>query len=70
MQSKIFFRSWTERDYELTVEHGPDQYVPTSLVEDLTDVIDAKSGKKWPSLIHMTQDLKVEIVDWGSDVGD
>ena len=71
MQSKTFFRASSGSDYELSLEHEPDQYVPKFLSEDEKGWIqDLSTDKGWDSLAEMTQDLKVEIIDWGSDVGD
>ncbi len=71
MQSKVFFRSSTQNDYELTVDHEADQYVPKFLSEDDRGWIqDLSTDKGWESLAEMTQDLRVEITGWGSDIGD
>lgn len=71
MQSKTFFRSSTGRDYELNIEHEHDQYVPKFLSEEESgEIQDLSTDKNWPSLVAMTQDLKVEILDASSDVGD
>jgi len=71
MQSKIFFRASSGTDYELIADHDPDRYVPRYLVEDEKGrVQDLMTDRGWGSLPEMTQDLKVEIVSWGSDIGD
>ncbi len=70
MQSKAFFRAGSGNDYELNIEHEPSQYVPQFLSEDEKGWIqDLSTDKGWDSLAEMTQDLKVEITEWGSDPG-
>lgn len=70
MQSKIFFTTSIDR-YELTVEHDDSRYIPQFITEDGDGVIqDISSDLEWRSLPEMTQDLKIEIIAWGSDVGD
>lgn len=71
MQTKCFFRSGSGTDWELTIEHEENQYCPRFIMEDETGRIqDLSTDKGWPSLPEMTQDLKVEIIDSATDVGD
>lgn len=71
MQTKCFFRAATGTDYELTIEHEEDQYAPKFLSEDERGWIqDLSTDESWESLPQMTQDLRVEITEWGSEVGD
>lgn len=71
MDSKIFYRAASGADYELTVEHEEGQTVPKFLSEDYKGwVQDLTSDSGWPSLVHMSHDLKIVIVSWGSEIGD
>ncbi len=71
MRSRIFYRAQSQVDYELEVEHEPDQYVPKFLSEDITgEIQDLSTDRNWPTLIQMTNDLKIEIISWGSEIGD
>lgn len=70
MQSKIFFRAASGTDYELTVLHDPEQYVPRQISEDEEGCItDLSSDRGWSSLPEMTQDLRIEIIGCESDAG-
>lgn len=65
----IFFRASTGNHYEIKVR-GED-YIPAELLEhDDGRVDDLGSEKSWDSLSEMTHDLKIEVLDFGSDVGD
>lgn len=67
----MFFRACTGNNYELTVDHEEAQEVPKMITEEKDGTIwDLASDKSWAGLMDMTQDLKVEIVSWGSDRGD
>lgn len=71
----IFFRPFSrggeERpDYELRARAIPGAYVPSFLSEDERGIIyDLVREVHWDSLSEMSRDLKVEILSWGSDVG-
>lgn len=70
MQSKVFFRAASGRDYELTVLHDDEQYVPRFLSEDGDGcVVDLGTDMNWDSLASMTHDLEVEIIGCDSDLG-
>lgn len=70
MQSKVFYRAASGTDYELTVLHDEDQYVPQFISEDDSGWIqDSSTDHGWESLPAMTQDLEVEIIGCDSDVG-
>lgn len=71
MQTKTFYRATNGTDYELTIEHDDGQYVPRYLSEGPTGtIVDLTGERTWDSIMEMTQDLEVEIISWGSDVGD
>lgn len=71
MQSKIFYGAASGVNYELTVEHDDDRSVPKFLSEDYKGWIqDLTTNSGWPSLLHMSHDLKCVIVSWGSEIGD
>lgn len=71
MQSKVFFLSYSGTNYELTVECNEAQKIPTILSEAHDGLIyDLGGADSWKSLADMTQDLKIEITSWGSDIGD
>jgi hypothetical protein len=65
----IFFRAASGVDYELLVrcyESNP----PRKIEEDWDGGIFEPDGDRcWNSLTDLTQKLKVEIIDWGSDKG-
>lgn len=73
MQTKIFFRAASGNDYELTVLHDDDQYVPKFISEDSDAegrIYDLSTERNWESLPAMTQELEIEIIGCDSDVGD
>lgn len=71
MRTKLFFRSSSGNDYEVTVEHDAITHIPDLVIEDQNGSIhDTTSYSVWNSLAEMTQELKAEIVSWGSDIGD
>lgn len=71
MQSKIFYRAGSGRDYELTVLHDPDDYVPKFISEDDTGHIqDLSTDQGWDSLPQMTTSLEIEIIGCDSDPTD
>lgn len=70
MTSKIFFRAGSGNDYELTVLHDPEDYVPKFISEgDDGWIQDLSTDKGWSSLPEMTQDLKIEIIGCESEAG-
>jgi hypothetical protein len=64
MQSKIFYSAGSGRNYELTVLHDEDQYVPKFIAEDETSgyIADLSTDLGWDSLPEMTQALELEIL--------
>jgi hypothetical protein len=71
MRSTVFFRAVSGVDYELTIEHDSQQYVPKFLSEDDAGWIqDLSTDNGWDGLISMSHDLKCEIKEYRSDVGD
>ena len=70
MTSKVFFRAATGRDWELTVLHDPDQYVPKFISEDDEGWIqDLSTDIGWDSLPTMTRALEIEIIGSEDDAG-
>lgn len=70
MRTKVFFCAGSGTWYELEVEHDPMLEMTTMIVEcDDGTIQDIIGTGCWPSLAAMTQDLKCEIIDWGSEVG-
>lgn len=66
----IFFRAASGTDYELVVRcHGQP---PPKRIEEGSDggIYEPNGDRCWNSLPDMTQELKVEIVSWGSQLGD
>lgn len=73
MTSKVFFNAGSGRNYELTVLHDEDQYVPKFISEDDENgyIADLSTDRGWDSLPAMTQDLEIEIIgcETSDDVG-
>lgn len=66
---KIFYITSNETQYELDVDVSEDSYCPRYIYEDVDGVIhDGSTKMTWPSLPQMTQELKIEIISWGSDL--
>lgn len=71
MQSKVFFRSASDNDYEITVEHEPYTHVPSWILEQKDGtIVDMNIDRSWESLPAMTHDLEIKVIDFESEVGD
>jgi len=75
MEYIIWFRPYSgdgppRPDYEIRVKAAPGVHVPKYLAEDERGGVQClATGRSWDSLGEMTHDLRMEIVGWGSDVG-
>lgn len=71
MQTRILYQAASGVHYELTILHDEDQYVPSVIGEEISDdrIYDLTSDRSWDSLMHMTNDLEVEIIACESEVG-
>ncbi len=56
-------------DYEIKLRLERLVDVPNALIEDEHGNVH-DLDRTWTSLIEMTHDLGVEVVSWGSDIGD
>lgn len=71
MTELITYKAASGFIYEIKVSKEIGQYSPIEVTEDYKgEIKDMQTGNTWPSLLHMSHDLKLEIISWGSDVGD
>ena len=67
----ISFRAASGNEYELQVKSDTVD-IPSEIREEYATgiIYDVNGLREWDSIAEMTHDLKLEIVSWGSDVGD
>lgn len=67
----IKYTAGSGTEYELQVKSDTVD-IPSEIKEEYATgiIYDVNGLREWDSLIDMSHDLKLEIVSWGSDVGD
>jgi hypothetical protein len=68
MRSTVYFTAASGTEYDIIVEHEPNQYTPLRVEERQDGVIyDPGLVREWPSLIEMSHALKITVVSFASD---